>query len=203
MSEPVQQPLITLKENRFPVFSLILVVLAFGLAGWIAWLNYVMHQSATAQLLRSQQMQERAVAGMLERYNDYLLQQASNARFEQSFEIRQEFYARFMAGVSDVWLSTSRKDMKSLDNALNQMEKAYFGLEPFLAGGERHFLKKRMLMMQNMAKQLVDPRYEYQGNLLSDKKTLDQMSQDFQDFLYPVLFEPRKDGDDESNQTGE
>ena len=188
MSEPVQQPLITLKENRFPVFSLILVVLAFGLAGWIAWLNYVMHQSATAQLLRSQQMQERAVAGMLERYNDYLLQQASNARFEQSFEIRQEFYARFMAGVSDVWLSTSRKDMKSLDNALNQMEKAYFGLEPFLAGGERHFLKKRMLMMQNMAKQLVDPRYEYQGNLLSDKKTLDQMSQDFQDFLYPVLF---------------
>ena len=203
MSEPVQQPLITLKENRFPVFSLILVVLAFGLAGWIAWLNYVMHQSATAQLLRSQQMQERAVAGMLERYNDYLLQQASNARFEQSFEIRQEFYARFMAGVSDVWLSTSRKDMKSLDNALNQMEKAYFGLEPFLAGGERHFLKKRMLMMQNMAKQLVDPRYEYQGNLLSDKKTLAQMSQDFQDFLYPVLFEPRKDGDDESNQTGE
>lgn len=203
MSEPVQQPLITLRENRFPIFSLILVVLAFGLAGWIAWLNYIMHQSATAQLLRSQQMQERALAGMLERYNDYLSQQASNARFEGSFEIRQEFYARFMGGVSDVWLSTNRKDMKSLDNALSQMEKAYFGLEPFLAGGERHFLKKRMLMLQNMAKQLVDPRYEYQGNLLTEKKTLDQMSQDFQDFLYPVLFEPQKDGADESNQTGE
>lgn len=203
MSDTEHKPLVTLKENRFPIFSLILVVLAFALAGWIAWLNYVMHQSATAQLLRSQQMQERGMAGLLERYNDYLLQQADNARFERSFEIRQTFYASFMAGVSDVWLNTSRKDMKGLDNALNQIEKAYFGLEPFLQTGERHFLKKRMVMMQNVAKQLVDPRYEYESNLLDDRKTLDQMSQDFQDFLYPILFEPRKEADDESAQTGE
>ena len=205
MSESGHHTLITLKENRFSIFSLILVLLAFALTAWIAWLNYVMHQSASAQLLRAQQLQERAQAGLLDQYNQYLKQQAINARYERNFEIRQQLYARFMAGVSDVWLGVNRKDMKLVDGALNEMEKSYFGLEPFLDGGDRHYLKKRMVMLQNMAKQLVDPRYEYEGNLLADKKTLDQMIGDFQDFLYPLLFEPgaQQDADDESTQAGQ
>lgn len=204
MSDTGHHTLITLKENRFSIFSLILVLLAFMLAGWVAWLNYAMHQSAGAQLLRAQQLQERTQARLLEQYNAYLSQQASNARFERSFEIRQRFYAQFMAGVSDIWLAVNRKDMKGLDAALNQIEKAYFGLEPFLDSAGRHFLKKRMVMLQNLAKQLVDPRYEYEGNLLADKQTLNQMSEDFQDYLYPLLFEPqpRQDAADESNEAG-
>ena len=204
MSESGHHTLITLKENRFSIFSLVLVLLAFALTAWIAYLNYVMHQSASTQLLRAQQLQEKAQAGLLDQYNQYLKQQAVNARFERSFEIRQQFYARFMAGVSDVWLGVSRKDLKMVDGALNEMEKSYFGLEPFLNGGDRHYLKKRMIMLQNLAKQLVDPSYEYEGNMLADKKTLDQMSQDFQDYLYPLLFEPaQQDVDDESTQTGQ
>lgn len=205
MSESGHHTLITLKENRFSIFSLLLVLLAFGLTGWIAWLNFAMHQSATAQLLRAQQLQERTQARLLEQYNAYLDKQASVERFERSFEIRQRFYAQFMAGVSDVWLSVNRKDNKALDGALNQMEKAYFGLEPFLDAGGRHYLKKRMVMLQNLAKQLVDPRYEYEGNLLADKQTLNRMSEDFQDYLYPLLFEPQpqpqQDAGNESTQT--
>lgn len=204
MSETGHHTLITLKENRFSIFSLLLVLLAFALTAWIAYLNYSMHQSAGAQLLRAQQLQEQAQVRLLDQYNQYLKQQALNSRFERSFEIRQQFYAQFMAGVSDVWLSVNRKDLKGLDVALNSMEKAYFGLEPFLDAGGRHYLKKRMVMLQNLTRQLVDPRYEYEGNLLADKKTLNQMSEDFQDYLYPLLFEPQaqQDGTDENNQAG-
>jgi hypothetical protein len=60
-----------------------------------------------------------------------------------------------------------------------------------------------MVMLQNLAKQLVDPRYEYEGNLLADKQTLNRMSEDFQDYLYPLLFEPQtqQDAGNESTQT--
>jgi len=199
MSESGHHTLITLKENRFSIFSLILVLLAFALTAWIAYLNYQMHQSAGAQLLRSQQLQEMSQARLQQQYTEYLKQQAINTRFEKSFEIRQRYYAHFMAAVSDAWLSVGRKNVSGLNDALNRMEKSYFGLEPFLTAGGRHFLKKRMTQYQTLAMQLTDDRYEYQGNRLADKKTLSQMSDDFQSFLFPRLFEPQADSETKPN----
>ena len=201
MSESGHHTLITLKENRFSIFSLILVLLAFALTAWIAYLNYQMHQSAGAQLLRAQQLQEAAQARLQEQYTEYLKQQAFNARFEKSFEIRQRYYADFMAGVSDAWISVNRKNVKGLDDALNRMGKSYFGLEPFLNAAGRHYLKKRMTQFQNLAQQLADDRYEYQGNLLADKKTLNQMSEDFQSFLFPMLFQPQVKPEEAPDET--
>ncbi|MEZ5506075.1 MAG: hypothetical protein R3F38_08855 [Gammaproteobacteria bacterium] len=91
MSESGHHTLITLKENRFSIFSLLLVLLAFGLTGWIAWLNFAMHQSATAQLLRAQQLQERTQARLLEQYNAYLDKQASVERLNAALKSASVF----------------------------------------------------------------------------------------------------------------
>ncbi|HVL02148.1 MAG TPA: hypothetical protein VM553_20160 [Dongiaceae bacterium] len=181
---------LTLKENRLTILSLSLVLLAFLLTAWIAWLNYSMHRSATTQILKSQQLQERAQAHVQDQYTEYMKQEAANRRFEKAFEIKQRHYADFMGAVADVWLAVSRTDNAALENALHQLQKSNFGLEPFLDTGSRHYLQKRMKQYDALSRQLLNAEYRYKTNQEGDKKTLNQMSDEFQTFLYPLLFEP-------------
>ena len=75
-------------KNRFPFISLIFVLLAFVLAGYMAYLNYQITKVAGAQLVRSQQLQEQAQSKFMDQYSAFLLRQAKLARFEHSFEVR-------------------------------------------------------------------------------------------------------------------
>ena len=177
-------------KNRFPFISLIFVLLAFTLAAYMAYLNYQITKVAGAQLVRSQQLQEQAQSKFMDQYSEFLLRQAKLARFEHSFEVRQKYYANFMAGLSDSWQSTNRKDKAGLDNALNELAKAYYGLEPFLEEGDRNYLKKRIAIFHNLAKQLAAGPKEREVVSLEDKSTMNRMIDDFQVLLYPILFDP-------------
>ena len=190
MSDQTQPPIVTLKENRFPLFSLVLVILAFCLTAYVVFLNYEMTKVTGAQLLRAQQMQERAQAKFLDQYSTFLFQQAQSARFERTFEVRQKHYSDFMGALSDAWGSVGRKDGKGLENALHQLAKSYYALEPFLDAGSRHYMQKRIAIFHNLAKQLMGYEQERRGIIMEDKTTMDRMIQDFQEFLYPLLFEP-------------
>ncbi len=198
MSESGHHTLITLKENSFSIFSLVLVLLAFLLTAWMAWLNYSAQSATTAQMLRAQ-------AHVQDQYTEFLNQAAANQRFEKAFEIKQRHYAEFMGAVSDVWLAVSRGDKKLLEDALHIMRKASYGLEPFLDGGGRHYLDKRMDKFEHLSNQLIDPQYQYKQNEAADRKTLNEMSDEFQTFLYPLLFEPEEGQEpaDETAKTGE
>lgn len=203
MTETTHHTLVTLKENRF---ALIALLLAFLLTGWMAWLNYSMHQSASLQLLRAQQLQERAQSHVQDQYTEYLKQEAANRRFEKAFEIKQQHYTLFMGGVSDVWLAVNRHDKTLLDDALHRMRKSFYGLEPFLDGGGRHYLKKHLQHFEALAQQLYAGDYDYKQNEAAHKVKLNEMSDTFQDYLYPLLFEPEQtpqENTDEAAQTGE
>lgn len=203
MSDPTPSPIVTLKENRFPLFSLVLVILAFCLTAYIAYLNYEMTKVTGAQLIRAQQLQERAQSKFMDQYAEFLQQQTQAARFEHSFEVRQKHYTDFMGALSDAWSSVGRKDGKGLDGALQQLAKSYYGLEPFLDAGSRHYMQKRIAIFHNLAKQLMGYESAKRGIIMEDKTTMDRMIQDFQNFLYPLLFEPvgQKERSDESSET--
>jgi hypothetical protein len=203
--EQPQATVVTLKENRFPLYSLVLVVLAFCLTGYMAYLNYQVTKVAGAQLIRAQQLQERAQSKFLDQYADFLYQQSQVARFERSFEVRQKLYADFMGALSDAWASVNRSDKKALDAALQQLAKSYYGVEPFLDVGSRHYLQKRIAIFHNLSRQLVGYGKEKQSIMMEDKTTMDRMIEDFQGFLYPLLFDiAGKDGGngERQNQKG-
>lgn len=202
MSEQVSSPVVTLKENRFPLFSLVLVILAFCLTAYMAYLNYEMTKVTGAQLIRAQQLQERAQSKFLDQYAEFLYQQAQSARFERSFEVRQKHYSDFMGALSDAWSSVGRRDGKGLEAALQQLAKSYYALEPFLDAGSRHSMQKRIAIFHNLAKQLMGYEPSKRGIIMEDKTTMDRMIQEFQGFLYPVLFEPvvKKESGGESDQ---
>ena len=206
MSETGHHTHIPFRENRFLIFSLVLMLLAFLLTGWFAWLNYSMHRSATTQILKSQQLQERAQAHVQDQYTEYLKQEAANRRFEKAFEIKQRHYADFMGAVSDAWLAVNRSDTTLLENALHQMRKSCYGLEPFMDMGGRHFLQKRITLFEKLSTQLASgAEYRYKVNQDADKAKLNGMSDEFQSFLYPLLFEPEaaQETADETTQTGQ
>ncbi len=204
VTENTTPSLVILKENRFPLFSLVLVILAFCLTAYMAYLNSEITKVAGAQLIRSQQLQEMAQSKFMDQYAKFLQQQAKLARFENSFEIRQKHYADFMAGLSDAWYSVNKKDRAGLDAALNKLAKAYYGLEPFLESGGRNYLKKRIAIFHNLAKQLSAGPRERNKITLEDKSTMNRMIEDFQNFLYPLLFDPavddREEAEDEANR---
>ena len=77
-----------------------------------------------------------------------------------------------------------------MDNALNELAKAYYGLEPFLEEGDRNYLKKRIAIFHNLAKQLAAGPKERDVVSLEDKSTMNRMIDDFQVLLYPILFDP-------------
>lgn len=191
------------RDQRHWHFSQIVAVIALLLVAWMAWLNYSMHQSATRQILQSQQLQERAQAHVQDQYTEYLKQEAANRRFETAFEIKQRHYADFMGAVQDVWLAVSRTDAALLENALHQIRKSFYGLEPFLDTGGRHYLQKRINQFDQLSRQLSGGEYRYKGNQDADRKTLNEMSDGFQTFLHPLLFEPDADQDARQNPAQE
>lgn len=203
MSESTSHPVVTLKENRFPLFSLVLVILAFCLTAYMAYLNYEVTKVAGAQLIRSQQLQERAQTKFMDQYAHFLYERAESERFERSFEVRQKHYANFMGALSDAWNSVARKNRPDLDAALHQLAKSYYALEPFLDNGSRLYLQKRITIFHNLAKQLIGYEQKKRGIIMEDKSTMDRMIQEFQDYLYPILFEPIGAGRDsgESSKT--
>ncbi|MAR91363.1 MAG: hypothetical protein CML06_10880 [Pseudomonadales bacterium] len=204
MTEPEQSPVVTLRENRFPLFSLVLVLLAFCLAAYVVYLNYEVTRVASAQLVRAQQLQSNTQTRFMEQYAGFLQQQAKAARFERSFQVRQQHYAAFMGGLQDAWRSVGRKDREALDDALNQLAKAYYGLEPFLAQGDRLYLQKRIKIFHNLAQQLLGYEQAQRGIIMEDKTTMDRMIDDFQQFLFPLLFDPAANEEapkDENQQT--
>tara|TARA_B100000674_G_scaffold61325_3_gene42600 strand:- start:10695 stop:11312 length:618 start_codon:yes stop_codon:yes gene_type:complete len=202
VTEPTNHPVVTLKENRFPLFSLILVILAFALTAYMAYLNYEVTKVAGAQLIRAQQLQERTQTKFMDQYARFLYEQAQSARFERTFEVRQKHYADFMGALSDAWNSAGRKNAQDLDAALHQLAKSYYALEPFLDQGSRLYLQKRITIFHNLAKQLIGYEQNKRGIIMEDKSTMDRMIEEFQDFLYPLLFEPiHKEG--KNGESGE
>lgn len=191
------------KEARFtfPSVSMVLVLIAFAFAAYMAYLNYATYQLSSAQLLRSQQAQEQAQIKLMDQYSKFLEQQSRLSRFENSFQVRQKHYTQFMGALSDTWTSTSRHHSEGLDQALQNLAKAYYGLEPFLEAGGRHYLKKRIAIFHNLAKQLAKGDTANQQLVLEDKTTMNRMIEDFQDYLYPLLFEPN--GEQNQEQTNE
>lgn len=202
MSESEHHSVITLKENRFPLFSLVLVILAFCLTAYMAYLNYEITKVAGAQLIRAQQLQESAQSKFLDQYAHFLYQRAEAERFERSFEVRQKHYADFMGALSDAWNSVGRKNRQDLDKALHQLAKSYYGLEPFMDGGSRLSMQKRIAIFHNLAKQLIGYEQNKQGIIIEDKTTMDRMIREFQEFLYPMLFEP-KGREDDKRESGQ
>lgn len=199
MVEQMSPSKVSVKESRFPMFSLVLVVLAFCLAAYIAYLNYEISKVAGAQLIRSQQLQEHAQSKFMDQYAQFLHQQTKLARFENSFEVRQKYYANFMSALSDAWFATSQKNQSDLDASMNTLAKSYYGLEPFLEAGDRHYLKKRIGIFHNLSKQLMGTPKERRSISLEGKSTMNRMMEDFQDFLYPLLFEPAGSNKEEEN----
>ena len=202
MSEQTNHPVVTLKENRFPLFSLVLVILAFCLTAYMAYLNYEITKVAGAQLIRAQQLQENAQSKFLDQYAHFLYQRAEAERFERSFEVRQKHYSDYMGALSDAWNAVGRKNRQDLDKALHQLAKSYYGLEPFMDSGSRLYVQKRIAIFHNLAKQLIGYEQNKGGIIMEDKSTMDRMIREFQEFLYPLLFEPkREEGErDESSQ---
>jgi len=194
-------PIITLRENRLPLFSLVLVVVAFCLTAYMAYLNFETSRLAGAQLVRAQQLQVRAQTKFMDQYSEFLFQRMQAQRFEQSFEVRQKYYASFMAALSDAWNGVGRKQKQDLDTALNELAKAYYGLEPFLNEGDRLYVQKRIKIFVNLSRQLMGYERDRGGIVMEDKTTMDRMIGEFQDFLYPLLFEPRK-AEGENRESG-
>lgn len=195
------QTLITLKEARFPLYSLILVVLAFCLTAYMAYLNYEVSKVAGAQLVRAQQLQEHTQTKFMDQYSRFLLERDRAERFDRSFEVRQQYYSGFMAALSDTWSSVGRKNQADLDQSLNALAKSYYGLEPFLERGSRLYLQKRIKIFHNLARQLIGYESDRPGIIMEDKTTMDRMIGDFQQFLYPLLFEPER-AEGESSESG-
>lgn len=202
MSDQTNHPVVTLKENRFPLFSLVLVILAFCLTAYMAYLNYEITKVAGAQLIRAQQLQESAQTKFLDQYAHFLYQRAEAERFERSFEVRQKHYSDFMGALEDAWNAVGRKNRQDLEQALHQLAKSYYGLEPFMEGGSRLYLQKRIAMFHNLAKQLIGYEQNKRGIIMEDKATMDRMTQEFREFLYPLLFEPKRE-EGEQNESGQ
>lgn len=183
-----------------PLLAFLLVLVALLVTAFVAWINYLTSQQAAGQLLQAQQQ-----------YEQFVSQQSRLARFDKSFTVRQQYYADFMAALSDSWLSVNRKDRQGLEGSLQRLAKAYYGLEPFLESGGRHYLQKRIAAYHKLSEQLVDHEAHQKGLVLEDKTTLNQMLEDFQAYLYPLLFEPFQESEtatkaeegraDVSNQT--
>ncbi len=195
------------KDHRLPLFSFILVLAALLVTAFVAYLNFQATRLSGDQLIRSQQLQEQALARAQQQYAEFLTKQAQLARFEKSFMARQRHYTEFMSALSDTWVSVNRKDSKALDLALERLAKSYYALEPFLEDGGRHYLQKRIAGYHSLAKQLVASREERAALILQDKTTMNNMLEDFQSYLYPLLFKPfsenettQKGSDDELNQ---
>jgi hypothetical protein len=172
------------------LFGFILVLAALLVTAFVAYLNYQTSRVAGEQLIRSQQLQEQALVKAQQQYSVFLNKQAQVARFEKSFMARQQHYTEFMSALSDTWLSVNRKDSKALDTSLQKLAKSYYALEPFLEEGGRHYLQKRIAIYHNLAKQLVSDKVERDALVLEDKTTMNRMLEDFQSYLYPLLFKP-------------
>ncbi|MGB3622258.1 hypothetical protein FT643_01840 [Ketobacter sp. MCCC 1A13808] len=193
-SEPKQSsstsPTFANKENRVILFGFVLVLAAIVMTGFVSYLNYKTGRVSGEQLIQAQQVQEQALARAQAQYAGFLDKQARVTRFEKSFMARQQHYAEFMAALSDTWLSVNRKDKQLLEDSLQKLAKSYYALEPFLEEGGRHYLQKRIAIYHNLAQQLLSDKVEHDGLVLEDKATMNRMLEDFQSYLYPLLFKP-------------
>ena len=182
-----------LSEHRVLQFSLVLLVLAFALIAYMAYLNA--------------QLREQTQVALLDQYSEFISQQFTLARYEKSFEVRQKYYTQFMNGLQDSWFHMNRKNSEDLDNSLQLVAKSYYGLEPFLDASGRHYLKKRLALFHEATQHFADPEYSEIVSL-DDKSSVDTMIEDIQEYLYPLLFEPEQDAagggvENETQKAGE
>ncbi len=176
-----------LSEHRVLQFSLVLLVLAFALIGYMAYLNA--------------QLREQTQVVLLDEYSKFISEQFTLARYEKSFEVRQKYYTEFMSGLQDAWFHMNRKQDVELSESLQQVAKAYYGLEPFLNPSGRHYLQKRLAQFHEATQHFADPEYS-PALSLDDKSSVDAMIEDFQQYLYPLLFESKRGAANETEQAG-
>lgn len=178
MNTVVTSRLKAIMQREFRSFQVGLIALSLALVVII----YLFHQNTQLNALRQ--------SDEFNQYEVFIAEQFALARFDRSFELRQQHYASFMGALSDTWLHMNQKDAAALQVNLNELAKAFYALEPFLESGDRHELSKRIARFHRLVVQLVGS--EQEGSRQREAKTeVNDMIESFQTQLYPLLFEPR------------
>lgn len=169
------------KDQRLLLrLSFALLALALVIIGFLIFLNSRQTQSSQ---LQPPQLQVPVAA-----YQDFIEQQFALARYEKTFELRQQYYSQFMGALEDSWFAINRKEQAELAAAMHQLAKSYYGLEPFLDSSGRHYLKKRIAEFQRTMNRLSAEATD-QPLKLKDKQATNELIEALQDYLYPLLFE--------------
>lgn len=138
-------------------------------------------QSAAQQSqTQQQQMQQQFVALTQD------LQKARNK--EVGFMVKQQHYADLMGLLSEVYVNTERQDSTALEETIHRVNKAYFGLEPFLTNDMRDWMTQQIKGISGLSNKLAEPNQEYEENLLATKTTLRQLIDETHEKLFPALF---------------
>jgi hypothetical protein len=117
-------------------------------------------------------------------------QQILLKEYEITFKVKQELYASFMKKLSDSFFRSHEKDKTALLKSIDDMQGAYYAIEPFLNDPERQQLDKNIQQFMKLCYET----YDHVQNTpppsigVGDIDSFIMINDRIRESLYPALF---------------